>query len=50
MEQQNPNEMATVQFHPQQMLIKVIAQRQKERKSKLIAAVQSNKADASIAL
>ena len=40
MEQQNPNVMATVQFHPQKMLIKVIAQKQLENKPKLIAAVQ----------
>ncbi|MGJ8679230.1 hypothetical protein [Paraglaciecola sp.] len=40
MEQQNPNVMATVQFDPQQMLIKVIAQKKLESKSKLVAAVQ----------
>ncbi|WP_158972458.1 hypothetical protein [Paraglaciecola sp. L3A3] len=39
MEQQNPNVMATVQFHPEKMLIKVIAQKQLAKKTKLLAAL-----------
>ncbi|MEP1447973.1 MAG: hypothetical protein ABJK37_17860 [Paraglaciecola sp.] len=43
MMQQNPNVMATVQFHPEQMLIKVIAQKEAERevKTKLLAAARN---------
>lgn len=43
LEQVNPNEMATVQFDPEKMLIKVIAQKKLEKKSKLIAALQNTK-------
>ncbi|MCF2949210.1 hypothetical protein L0668_13905 [Paraglaciecola aquimarina] len=42
MEQQNPNAMATVQFDPQQMLIKVIAHKKVEKPAKLLAVVHNS--------
>lgn len=45
MEHQNPNAMATVQFNPQKMLIKVIAHNTLENKPKLLAAVRNQKSD-----
>ena len=48
MEQQNPNVMATVQFHPEKMLIKVIAQKQLANKTKLLTQVQYHKSDSQL--
>lgn len=42
MRYQNPNAMATVQFHPEKMLIKVIAHKKLENNPKLIAAVRND--------
>ena len=38
MEQQAPNVLATTQFFPHKMLIKVIAQKQREEDSELLVA------------
>jgi hypothetical protein len=40
LEQQSPNVMATAQFFPNKMLIKVIAQKDQEQDTKLFALVQ----------
>jgi hypothetical protein len=40
LEQQSPNVMATTQFFPNKMLIKVIAQKDQEQDTKLFALVQ----------
>lgn len=42
MEKQNPNVLASVQFNPQEMLIKVIAHKKLENKTKLLAAVDNS--------